>query len=231
MIRMRVPQHLRTGDLLELVKHDASTGCACTQARMHAGTHASTYARRHARMHAHTHACMHAHTHAGWGVKNCQEEPDAMCKSKRVVLNNPMIIEGCCERMIEAARIAGAFVSSKIQRGTAAPLWIPGLIAVDAIEEGEVLIELPARLQLSPVTFERVIPGLFKAIRNIPASVLPGDPNDRALAASIACLLKSRFDSAMRSIVSWDPSFPENDPSILASVWEYIKVGLGSKGT
>eukprot|EP00746_Dinoflagellata_sp_MGD_P121529 gnl/MRDRNA2_/MRDRNA2_56669_c0_seq1.p1 gnl/MRDRNA2_/MRDRNA2_56669_c0~~gnl/MRDRNA2_/MRDRNA2_56669_c0_seq1.p1 ORF type:complete len:630 (+),score=118.66 gnl/MRDRNA2_/MRDRNA2_56669_c0_seq1:252-1892(+) len=156
------------------------------------------------------------HASLGWKIDGPSPEAGNTSRRKNIELIDPILIEGCCERMIAAARDAGAFVSPKIERGSAAPLWIPGLIAVDAVEEGEILIELPASLHLSPATFESILPGLFKAIRKIPPEVVPGDPNDRALAVSIACLLN--LHSTALEDGSLDPSFQENDVSVLASV-------------
>lgn len=166
---------------------------------------------------------------SGWQVQSyivSNRELARESEKKSISLSNPIIVEGCCERMIEAAREAGAFVSSKVKRGSAAPLWIPGLIAVDSIEKGETLIQIPGRLQLSPATFGNIFPSLFKAIGDIPSSIIAGNASDRALAVSIACLLKFTSDCTTAGKI------PDEDAHcILASVpslWhQYAETLLG----
>lgn len=71
------------------------------------------------------------------------------------------------ERMVEAARADGAFVSPKIARGTSPPLAVPGLVTTEAVEAGEVMLRLPSRLHISPRTCQQTWPELCAAVEGV----------------------------------------------------------------
>ncbi|CAJ1423516.1 unnamed protein product [Effrenium voratum] len=84
------------------------------------------------------------------------------------------------DRLFTVAKEAGCFVSPKIKRGCAPPLNIPGLVAVEAIEEGEELIRVPSRFHLTPPTVETSAPALAAAVQ---ACSMPAQRRGEALHA------------------------------------------------
>lgn len=75
-------------------------------------------------------------------------------------------VEAAVERLFAAAKGAGCFVSPKIKRGCVPPLNIPGLVAVEAIEEGEELIRIPSAFHITPPSVEKAAPALAEAARS-----------------------------------------------------------------
>lgn len=73
--------------------------------------------------------------------------------------------EAAAENLIAVAKEAGCFVSPKIKRGCVPPLNIPGLVAVEAIEEGEELIRVPSKFHITPPAVERAAPVLAEAAK------------------------------------------------------------------
>ncbi|CAK9058231.1 unnamed protein product [Durusdinium trenchii] len=73
------------------------------------------------------------------------------------------LLEAAVERLFAAAKGAGCFVSPKIKRGCVPPLNIPGLVAVEAIEEGEELIRIPSAFHITPPSVEKAAPALAEA--------------------------------------------------------------------
>eukprot|EP00928_Gymnodinium_smaydae_P056861 TRINITY_DN40167_c0_g1_i1.p1 TRINITY_DN40167_c0_g1~~TRINITY_DN40167_c0_g1_i1.p1 ORF type:complete len:538 (-),score=87.95 TRINITY_DN40167_c0_g1_i1:446-2014(-) len=90
----------------------------------------------------------------------------------------------CYERTVRCGRVSGGFWSSKLTRGSVAPLFVPGVLASEPIEAGEVLCEVPASLLVSPPSCRRVMPKLFEAFQALPTAV----EERRAEAARATCL-------------------------------------------
>ncbi|CAL1161287.1 unnamed protein product [Cladocopium goreaui] len=105
--------------------------------------------------------------------------------------------EAAAENLIAVAKEAGCFVSPKIKRGCVPPLNIPGLVAVEAIEEGEELIRVPSKFHITPPAVERAAPVLAEAAK---ASSLPEQRRLEALHAFFVARLLA--DSQERAVSS-----------------------------
>lgn len=66
--------------------------------------------------------------------------------------------------LADAVRAAGGFVTSKMVRGRAPPLNIPGMIAAEPIAEGEEICRIPERVHVSPQTTDRYLPEMWAAV-------------------------------------------------------------------
>mmetsp|Transcript_49370 Transcript_49370/g.143114 ORF Transcript_49370/g.143114 Transcript_49370/m.143114 type:complete len:656 (+) Transcript_49370:48-2015(+) len=77
---------------------------------------------------------------------------------------SPMCADEACRELFSAARAAGGTVSTKLVRGSAPPLCIPGILAAEPIEEGEELCRIPRDLHISPCTVEALAPELWHAV-------------------------------------------------------------------
>jgi len=106
-------------------------------------------------------------------------------------------VEAAVERLFAVAKEAGCFVSPKIKRGCVPPLNIPGLVAVEAIEEGEELIRVPSKFHITPPSVEIAAPALAQASK---ASSLPEQRRLEALHAFfVARLLADAQERAVSS--------------------------------
>eukprot|EP00928_Gymnodinium_smaydae_P032824 TRINITY_DN23679_c0_g5_i1.p1 TRINITY_DN23679_c0_g5~~TRINITY_DN23679_c0_g5_i1.p1 ORF type:complete len:680 (+),score=157.28 TRINITY_DN23679_c0_g5_i1:128-2041(+) len=94
-----------------------------------------------------------------------------------------------CERLVAAARAAGAQVSGKLQRGAAPPLNIMGMVASQDVQSGETLFELPEALLLSAENCERRMPEVYGAVQRLEL-IPPGRRREAAHAACLAVLLR-----------------------------------------
>eukprot|EP00434_Breviolum_minutum_P002053 symbB.v1.2.001815.t1/scaffold97.1/size333048/19 len=111
-------------------------------------------------------------------------------------------VEAAVERLFAVAKEAGCFVSPKIKRGCVPPLNIPGLVAVEAIEEGEELIRVPSKFHITPPSVEIAAPALAQASK---ASSLPEQRRLEALHAFfVARLLADAQERAVSSEKAWD---------------------------
>ncbi|CAE7473111.1 unnamed protein product [Symbiodinium natans] len=118
-------------------------------------------------------------------------------------------VEEAVERLFKVAKEAGCFVSPKIKRGSVPPLYIPGLIAAEDIEEGEELLRIPAHLHLTPPAVEEAAPGLAAVARKSP---MPDHRRSEALHSFFLARLLA--DSQERALAR-----PAEGKSILSSHW------------
>eukprot|EP00439_Symbiodinium_sp_Y106_P007695 s2248_g1.t1 len=87
-------------------------------------------------------------------------------------------LEAAVEHLFKVAKEAGCFVSPKIKRGCAPPLYIPGLLAAEDIQEGEELLRIPAHLHLTPPAVEAAAPALAAVAKK---SAMPDHRRSEAL--------------------------------------------------
>jgi len=136
------------------------------------------------------------------------------------------------EELVAACRDAGCIVSPKMVRGSAAPLWVPGMIARETIEEGELLCRIPQRLHISPEYLEAVVPELHKAVQEVEGLPVPRRP-ESLQAIFLAHLLQAAEDRAVARCNGADrpkegtglPVAPAVEPEVLR-VWESYADGL-----
>lgn len=100
----------------------------------------------------------------------------------------PVDAATCFEGLVDAARSGGAFVSPKLERGAA--LAVPGLVAREAIFQGEVLVRVPAGLHISPETCSQVFPELCAKVEAV-SSIAEGRRTEAAQTACVAALLRA----------------------------------------
>jgi len=105
-------------------------------------------------------------------------------------------------RAIEFALAAGAFVSPKIVMGEAPPLFIPGIVAREAIEAGELICKMPASMHMSEVTCREHMGALFKAVERI-EEIVEGRRQDQAFTTCVAVLLSEVRDHGHRAKGRW----------------------------
>lgn len=88
------------------------------------------------------------------------------------------------EGLVAALRDAGGCWSAKLARGSTPPLNVPGIVACERIEAGELLCEVPAHIHFSAEACQRSFPRLWKACEALPSS----SAERRAEAAQTAAL-------------------------------------------
>lgn len=69
------------------------------------------------------------------------------------------------QRLVEAVAEAGGYTNPKITRGRAPPLNIPGMVASEDIEKGEIICKIPKGLHFSPFTAQAYVPELWSSIK------------------------------------------------------------------
>lgn len=70
--------------------------------------------------------------------------------------------------LMRRALEGGAFVSTKIERSALPPLLIPGLIVRESLHEGEEILRIPRRLQLTLQLVQELVAELIPAVRALP---------------------------------------------------------------
>eukprot|EP00930_Biecheleria_cincta_P017567 TRINITY_DN13923_c0_g1_i1.p1 TRINITY_DN13923_c0_g1~~TRINITY_DN13923_c0_g1_i1.p1 ORF type:complete len:393 (+),score=73.59 TRINITY_DN13923_c0_g1_i1:48-1226(+) len=106
--------------------------------------------------------------------------------------------ESAFEAMRSAACSAGAFVSSKLSRGTSPQLGVLGMIVEEPVSAGEVLMRIPAKLHISEATCASKMPLLFNAIAADSTCISPLRRNEVGLTACVSALLCDGFSRALQ---------------------------------
>lgn len=124
-------------------------------------------------------------------------ESEPLCEGARLMATpdiEPLDAEVACQQLLQRIVAGGGFVSSKMRRGSVPPLNVPGLLAVEPIEEGELLCSIPQEMHINPGTVQRIAPDLWKAVAQ---STLPeGRQGEAAQASFLARLLQEASDRA-----------------------------------
>lgn len=105
--------------------------------------------------------------------------------------------------LLSAASSAGCYWNPKLVRAPAPPLHVPGVVAREPLQEGEVLCRVPASLHLSAHACSRSAPSIFEACEALPSQ----DPDRRAEAARVLCVALLLRDQAGADAASggWQP--------------------------
>lgn len=115
------------------------------------------------------------------------------------------------ERLIAAARGAGAFVTPKINRGSAPPLNIIGMIAQEDIDDDEVLVRMPLRMHLSPTLAQKVMPRLAEAVGSL--AKIPQGRHAETIQAACLAMLFTRSERMFEQGFDADGDYPAGDAS------------------
>jgi len=128
------------------------------------------------------------------------------------------------EQLVASLRAAGGYVNDKVARGCVPPLCIPGIVARNPLEAGEIIFRVPVRLHLSPSMVERVAPDFHKALVGL------GQESAGVFHIFLAWLLVSSEDRAVARQAGGgnsDGPWPGiNTDSDVWEVWERYADGL-----
>lgn len=102
------------------------------------------------------------------------------------------------EAMKAAACSAGAFVSSKLARGTSPQLGVLGMIVTEPVATGEVLMRIPADLHISEATCASKMSLLFNAIASDSSCISPLRRQEVGLTACVSALMCDAFSRAQQ---------------------------------
>ncbi|CAK0911954.1 unnamed protein product [Prorocentrum cordatum] len=140
-----------------------------------------------------------------------------------------------CRQLFAAARAAGCHVSHKLVRGCAPPLNVPGLLAADAVDEGEELLRIPARFHITPRRAQGEDPELWRACAELPEGVPRGRRAEVCQTAFVARLLHEAEDQAVAAAAGGAArdggaceDFGRTDAEVL-SVWRSYVDGILSE--
>mmetsp|Transcript_92185 Transcript_92185/g.192756 ORF Transcript_92185/g.192756 Transcript_92185/m.192756 type:complete len:749 (+) Transcript_92185:39-2285(+) len=135
------------------------------------------------------------------------------------------------DRLVQEARLGGAFVSEKIKRGCAPPLNIPGMVAIDHIKADEELVRVPPLMFFSTERCSQLDPELLKAISMLDTKVR-GRQVETFHAVALTKLL---HEEEARHINGdflgefegpWRPTNDKEKEAITRRIWSRYAVGL-----
>jgi len=99
--------------------------------------------------------------------------------------------------LVAAVTAAGGFVSHKMTRGKAPPLFILGVLAREPVEAGEELARIPHQLHISRDTIERAAPEFWRAVLSAETSIPPSRRAEAAHSYFVGRLLQMAEDRAV----------------------------------
>lgn len=73
------------------------------------------------------------------------------------------------DKLVHSIRVAGGFVSAKMDRAAVPPVNVWGLVAVEQIAAGEELVRIPADLQVSRANIEKLLPQVCPEVEKVAA--------------------------------------------------------------
>lgn len=187
VLKLAIPPQVTAGDYLELAERDGKWQCAKVAAGTPAAERAAAEVARRERM-----------------------ARASRLRSTRLPTSGPPSPQVLYERLVLAARSAGAFVSPKVVRGAAPPLGIVGMVAQEEIRKGDVLVRMPFSLILSPTAAREVVPHMHEAMLKV-----AGIPERRVLDMFQAAYLASLFKKSER-MFQQDTDAPGESPDGIA---------------
>eukprot|EP00928_Gymnodinium_smaydae_P032737 TRINITY_DN23633_c0_g1_i1.p1 TRINITY_DN23633_c0_g1~~TRINITY_DN23633_c0_g1_i1.p1 ORF type:complete len:667 (+),score=158.07 TRINITY_DN23633_c0_g1_i1:29-2002(+) len=99
------------------------------------------------------------------------EEPRRLDNLKAAALRDvgpaPMDADKAFAKLVDAVVAAGGAVSPKLTRGALPPLNVPGILAREPIEAGEILCRIPVSVHLTPKLAEALRPDLGEALDKV----------------------------------------------------------------
>eukprot|EP00931_Biecheleriopsis_adriatica_P039763 TRINITY_DN22736_c0_g1_i1.p1 TRINITY_DN22736_c0_g1~~TRINITY_DN22736_c0_g1_i1.p1 ORF type:complete len:645 (+),score=152.36 TRINITY_DN22736_c0_g1_i1:55-1989(+) len=141
-VQLAVPDYVRPGDVIELERQDVNEGWTCKFIRD---------------------KLIHP--------EDNRSSIAVMADLGKHLRAASLDADAAVNNLLAVAKAAGCFVSPKMKRGRAPPLNIPGLLATEAIDEGEELIRVPHHLHLTPRSVDDLAPALAAAVRDLPDTV------------------------------------------------------------
>jgi hypothetical protein len=163
-----------------------------------------------------------------WGVILCQDpdHPDAVKEmavgATQAALRAPPLDPNIAFQNLKEALVqAGAIVNPKITRGKAPPLNVPGILATEDIEEGEIIFSIPKHLHVSHLCAEEQTPSFYEDtnVKKLPEQ-------SREEGARYALVTRLLHDAEERAVAAkenreWKPEddwLAEVDPKI-RNIW------------